>query len=315
MYEIRPSPGKGLGVFATENIKAGTRIMAESPLLIVDHEHYLKQEIEAEFEKLSEENKKRYFELSSNHGQDPTAWPRRGIHEDAPEDERQRIIEQHEARVAAEPSIISIFQTCCMEMGTGAAIFCECARINHSCCPNAFFAWNKRLHKETIHAIKDIKEGEEITICYCDPLHDTVSRKWALKHYGFECDCPACGNTSKNSFAAESVDRRFRLYELSGWFLPTFTGVIKSHEDPKKTMERAMERAALLRQEGLFTVDLAKAYLDIAAVCEQLSDYKMASTAARKALETYMKCVGPDHEVVQETMVLVKRLNRGEPMN
>ena len=47
-----------------------------------------------------------------------------------------------------------------IEMGKGAAVYEITSRFNHSCVPNAFFTWNGRIQKETVHAIKDIAEGE-----------------------------------------------------------------------------------------------------------------------------------------------------------
>jgi len=45
-------------------------------------------------------------------------------------------------------------------------IFPNVARINHSCVPNAFYSWNEAIGRLTVHAVKDIKKGEEITIHY-----------------------------------------------------------------------------------------------------------------------------------------------------
>lgn len=146
-YETRFIPGKGYGCFAIKPLKRGTRILADSPLLIVPIGHYLQSDIEAAFEKLSSAEKTLYFSLHSGHGQDPRNWPDK-IHPEVAGRERQRIKEQHNARVAKEPSLISIFQTNCMELGKGAAVFPNAARFNHSCCPNACFNWNPAIHKE-----------------------------------------------------------------------------------------------------------------------------------------------------------------------
>lgn len=130
--------------------------------------------------------------------------------------ESQRIQEQHNARVGKEPSLLSIFQNNCMEMGKGAGIFPNAARFNHSCVPNASFNWNQNIQRETIHIIHDVKAGDEITLSYCDMTHEKRLRAWELKHYGFSCDCPACvgEENDANGFAREGVDRRYRIKEL-----------------------------------------------------------------------------------------------------
>jgi hypothetical protein len=174
-YEIRAIPGKGNGCFALKLIKRGTRMLEDDPLLIVPIAHYLQHDIQTAFDKLSATEKELYFTLHSGHGQDPKIWPSR-IHESVSAHDRQRIQEQHAARTGKDPSLISIFQTNCMEMDKGAAIFPKAARFNHSCNPNACFSWNSAIGKETIHAMNDVQPGEEITLSYCDMIHDKVLR-------------------------------------------------------------------------------------------------------------------------------------------
>lgn len=47
-------------------------------------------------------------------------------------------------------------------------------------------------------AARAIKEGEEITAQYCDPLAPHAARRKALMPYGIRCDCPACLNPAKS---------------------------------------------------------------------------------------------------------------------
>lgn len=192
-YNICAIPGKGYGCIALRPIPRGTRILTDTPLLVIPKANYMKADIEAAFSSLHPWQEEAYFTLHSGHGQSLSKWPRQ-IHASVPARDRQRIEEQHAARTGSEATLISIFQTNCMEMGTGAAVFLHTSRFNHSCNPNACFSWNASIGKETIHSMRDIKEGEEITISYVDMEHDKRLRAWELKHYGFVCDCPACGD-------------------------------------------------------------------------------------------------------------------------
>lgn len=64
--------------------------------------------------------------------------------------------------------------------------------INYSCLPNAHNSWNSDTKCETIHAIRFIKEGEEITISY-DKGGLSISRRAYLKDaFGFDCNCSLC---------------------------------------------------------------------------------------------------------------------------
>lgn len=254
-------PRKGYGCFATKVIKRGTRILADDPLLIVPVGNYMLCDIQVAYDKLSADDQKLYFTLHSGHGQDKGKWPS-SIHESVREDDRARIREQHAARMAKEPSIISIFQTNCMEHDKGAAVFPYASRFNHSCNPNACFTWNSAIQKETIHAMTDIQLGEEITLSYCDMTHNRMLRKWELNHYGFECDCRACTGNEKDesTFANKSAERRFLLAELNketknkrgrnlnpAWWDDKGTGLVR----------KLLKMAALHVEEGDWTSRLA----------------------------------------------------------
>ena len=80
------------------------------------------------------------------------------------------------------------------DMGANASgISLEASRINHSCCPNAFCAWNGNLARLTLHALMDISAGGEVTDSYEFPSIPLAARqKRFCKVHAFECDCPAC---------------------------------------------------------------------------------------------------------------------------
>jgi hypothetical protein len=82
------------------------------------------------------------------------------IYPSIPEFEKKRIQEQHDARTGSNPTLLSIFMTNAMECGQGAAVFEIASRFNHSCVPNAHFAWNQELEVETVFAVKDISVNE-----------------------------------------------------------------------------------------------------------------------------------------------------------
>ena len=48
--------------------------------------------------------------------------------------------------------------------GAFIAVFARIARINHSCAPNCHCAWNKRLRRQTIHALRD--DGDPVDVPY-----------------------------------------------------------------------------------------------------------------------------------------------------
>ena len=41
-------------------------------------------------------------------------------------------------------------------------------------------------------ATRDVREGEELTMCYVDESADVAARRAELRDYGFECACTRC---------------------------------------------------------------------------------------------------------------------------
>lgn len=158
-FTVKNVATKGFGVFATRDIKMGELILAEEPLIIIEESHYMKADVEAAFNALTEEKQKAYLSLASAHAQDPARYPR-AIHPHVQQRERSRIAEQHEARTAEEKSLLSICMTNAMESNDGLGVFEMASRFNHDCVPSASFAWDGRKGVETIHAVRDIAEGE-----------------------------------------------------------------------------------------------------------------------------------------------------------
>ncbi|KAF2005660.1 SET domain-containing protein [Amniculicola lignicola CBS 123094] len=310
-YEVRQIPGKGFGCFAVKDLKRGNRILTDDPLLIVPVGEYYLKDVEEAFQKLSPAEQALYFTLHSAHGQDPAKWPAK-VHPSVSPMERLRILEQHHARIGKEPSLISIFQTNAMEHARGAAIFPYAARFNHSCNPNACFAWNNAIQKETIHAAADIKAGEEITVSYGDIKYDRDTRRWTLKHYGFECDCPACSGdvTNLNSWAGKSEERRFRMRELDE---ETHTLRGRNLEAGARTegfLAKLLEFAKLLIEERDHTIHLANIYVDIALICERQGNLVIAKATAEKALRVKLDCHGPDFPDLKNYTGVVRRIKK-----
>ncbi|KAF1935876.1 SET domain-containing protein [Clathrospora elynae] len=294
-YEIRAIPSKGYGCFALKQLLRGTRILADSPLLSVSVGDYMLSDIEAAFAALTTDEQSLYFTLHSGHGQDAKLWPSR-IHETVEPQERRRIQEQHDARTGDTATLISIFQTNCMEKDRGAGVFPHAARFNHCCNPNACFSWNAKIEKETIHVMNDVAAGEEIVLSYCDMIHDKPLRTWELKHYGFVCDCRACveDEDDETTYAHLSAVRRFRLNELERETRLLRGARLEEGASQEDFVTKLVQMAALHQMEGDFTARLPALFLDIALVCEFKGDFKMAEVAAARAVHAKKDCQGAD---------------------
>lgn len=212
------SPLGGEGLRATEHIPSGTPIISEEALFSIVKDRHVNQD----------QAESRQFKALSSPFQ------------------------------AATPD--NRFQANSFGMGSTRrgkelqGIFVRSSRFNHSCVPNAYFAWNEKLKRLTVHAIVDIPNGEEIFVNYRkdDYLHTRAERVQALsRDYNFHCTCPACQPNTQLGRASEW--RRRRMRELM---------------DPSSTVARDKFQLladikfvmVLLRQEGLLYPQLADMY-------------------------------------------------------
>ena len=206
-------------------------------------------------------------------------------------------------------------------MGTTAqnqeihGIFLQSSRLNHSCVPNAHFAWNRTSQRLTVHAIENIPRDNEILVNYrIGNYRETRDARRAelSEHYGFICTCRACDQ--RPLFGSKSEERRRQIRDLDDY--------IERNRNSKSTDVRARLLAnirasiTLLNKEGLIYPRLADMYSEAVwwyekemerATGAEHSGYKVAclETAlqiARDQLYLDVACNGHDSPVVQERL-------------
>ena len=153
LYTLREIPGKGLGLIAAVKILRGTRIISEEPLITRPRSTD------------SKEQRGKFLAASVAKLDDG---------------KRQVLFSLHNAFEDEETRELGIFRTNALPLGSGSStggIFVESSRINHSCIHNAQNTWNENLGKLTIHAMRDIDEGEEITIIYLSERRNRADRQ------------------------------------------------------------------------------------------------------------------------------------------
>jgi hypothetical protein len=89
------------------------------------------------------------------------------------------------------------------------------SRANHSCRPNAVYAYDHLQNRGTLRALKAILANQEIFVEYLPTEEDSLKsghdrREELNRHYGFNCDCDACGdpNLGANQRNRQDDDRR-----------------------------------------------------------------------------------------------------------
>ncbi|VDB85283.1 unnamed protein product [Peniophora sp. CBMAI 1063] len=195
VYEVRDVVGRGLGVYATEDIQAGDLITAERPLIVkmamnsararsdLSPEDILRatfanleRSMELLCSRMSSETLRKYTSLYNSHKTDGSG-PLTGI------------FRTNGFNVGVnDPAIPGVDAA----NGVYSCVGALSSRYNHSCLPNASHEFNMPSFSMEIHAVRPVAKGEEITVSYTDLSATAAERQAQLKPYGFTCTCMAC---------------------------------------------------------------------------------------------------------------------------
>lgn len=213
-------------------------------------------------------------------------------------------------------------------------IFLEASRFNHSCRPNAFFAWNGKSNRLTVHAIVDIPEDTELFINYHarDYLETTLDRQQELRGtYGFTCTCAACNSRTRFGIASQNRRAQMRILEqnIDRDQKPNRPHLNQNHPQKRNQVLANLRNFSLLLEwEGLFYPQLADVYgkaITWYRIEMDLADNGVASAryqsgrpkeslrgaalkVARRKLDYDVACNGHDSPVVLEMLKLIEEL-------
>lgn len=219
-----------MGVFAKNDIPRGTRVIAEPPLLKIDRGSGDAKDIVGAFEKLTASEQSLYLELRGHASASFKCAAEREMGQswDEIQDVHRRVLAIYAANAFG-------------------GVFLLGSRINHSCLPNINFAYNSMLEKETFHAIRDIRAGEELTIMYIDGTNRTRSQRLAkLDQWGFRCTCPACEDTLRGE---KREEKRAQLFALDQEL--AMIAFLDTKKLWKMALKLSQRIAAIQKSEGL----------------------------------------------------------------
>ncbi|KAL2138078.1 hypothetical protein VTI28DRAFT_7496 [Corynascus sepedonium] len=231
VYIIREVHGKGLGLVSVTKIPKGTRILSESPLLRVPRSTNSKERLGISLSK----------EISALSG-----------------DQRQAFFALYNAFEDETSQELGIVRTNALPLGSNASmggIFLDASRINHSCIQNAQNTWNENLQRLTIHAIRDINKGEEITIMYLQDRADRCTRQLALqKNFRFSCSCSLCSLSEPQLHLSDArLKEILRLDESIGDGIQILDSPLQALHDVRKLLR-------LCEEEGIDDATIPRAY-------------------------------------------------------
>ncbi|KAG8167141.1 hypothetical protein KVR01_002830 [Diaporthe batatas] len=269
MFEIKQLPGKGKGLVARVDISEGTRILCEKPLLAV-HGSIPPEELElvlaAKLKTMTKAQQRQFFSLHNN-------FPGKNV--------LRAIVKTNGLPCGPGSNEGGVYPTICL--------------INHSCLPNSHNNWNSQAEHETIHAIRPIRAGEEITIPY-DHGGPSAARQAFLKQaFGFDCQCAIC--TLPPDQLRESDTRRLAMQDLDEAIGDPMRMATKPAESLRdcQTMLRTLDKEFA----GHTGAHSCRLYYDAFQICVSHGDQARAGVFAEKAYQARVCVEGEDSPETQ----------------
>lgn len=211
-----------MGVVARHDLEPGCLVLTEIPALYVTPELDGHAETIQAFAEMETEDQEKLLQLCNMYSIDENLWT------DQMRKELQICITD-----AGDISSINVPKETAIKVWqiwlTNAydnGIFFLLSRFNHSCQPNTEYFWNTEDEewKQEVRAVRRIKKGEELTVCYRSfwPNNKT-ERQEVMRQYNFDCLCEGC-NVSKEMEEKEAYycqyfrqinEKRFHLKQSS----------------------------------------------------------------------------------------------------
>lgn len=265
LYAIRSIAGKGKGLVATTRIEKGTRLLSEVPIFRVPRDNNdikdLERIVADEVKCLGDDQQRAFFDLTNIYGN-------------------------------AHSEAFGIARTNVLPLGSSArsgGLFLEASRINHSCKHNSQNTWNENIGQLTIHSLRDIEAGQEITISYLVRTSEYAERQRFLKEkFKFECKCELC--SLPRAQRKHSDTRLKNLQAIDKSIEAFFWGEL----EPEKALRLIHTMFGLFDEEGIWNANIARAYEDAYEIATDNEDESRARVFTRRAYDALRLIEGDD---------------------
>ncbi|KAM0275097.1 hypothetical protein ACHAQH_007577 [Verticillium albo-atrum] len=305
LYIIKGTPAKNKGAFAARNIPKGTRILAEKPLLT--------QELPTDTLNRQARYKTGLEWIDRLREKVDALTPAQleifnSIHHPCPDDED-----------------LGLMAMCLMQLDGSpkheAGIFPEALKFNHSCLPNTNITWNEKIKRMTISALRDIPEGEEITIVgsadsnMCSPRAEIYDggderRAFVRTRLGIDCACDLCSLPEGEGAPLEKL--LFDIWQLkqaSGEGKPAHEQITgKDAAEILENLHRKYNMILLIDFAGINDVSVWYTYVEAFVIVAKLDvDRVRAGIFIQRAVTLAAEVRGYDHSSHIELLPLAYR--------
>ena len=256
---MRLTSHKGFGLFALQDIPRGTRIIVEPSMVTIPASKSATEHIWNEFRSLTPEQHDQVCDLFVPDTIDPaqSSFLRHKLSLHHQYTSKFLVAALHD-----EAKMRAIFIANAIPMGSngkdGKGIFLYARRLNHSDVPNVHQHYNATLNMSTVHATRDIKEGEELLRSYIPYFHnDLEQRDGLLLFWDIDCDCAAC--CGPHATMHKQLRRRTSEHVVGMTVYDMGFGNASAPSGPRQALTWAEEVVGLLKQQGLEDMELARA--------------------------------------------------------
>ncbi|KAF2099758.1 SET domain-containing protein [Rhizodiscina lignyota] len=271
-------PAKGVGIIATQSIHRGDVIYAKTPLTVQQQKAMLKLKqtdahllMQISVERLPKDSRDLFFTMKGQFGANPY-WDRVNTNSFA-------------ARIGQGTEIYW-------------TVYPEAARLNHDCRPNVQYNINPNTLVHTMHALRSIHPGEEITTSYILPYFTWHERRErTTKQWGFNCSCNLC--TAPDYVIERSDDRLLLITSLERELANL------SFSATRAAGPSTAEMLVSLYQQERLDGAIAEAYSFAALEYAYVAERRLAQKYAALAVEALQLWRGEWHQATRSFMEML----------
>ena len=264
LYTVKAIAGKGKGLVAITEIPKGTRILSEAPIFRVPRNSDFKdleRIVANEVERLNVYQQGCFFDLTNIYGN-------------------------------AHSRSLGIARTNVLPLGSNArsgGLFLEASLINHSCRHNSQNTWNENIGRLTIHVLRDIREGEEITIMYLPTTSAYEERQRFLQEkFKFDCKCELCLLPRTERERSDTRLRKIQALDkaIGGYFWGDL--------EAEMALNLLHKMFLLFDEEGIWDGLIPRAYKDAYEIATENGDKLRAQVFAQRTYDARRLIEGDD---------------------
>ncbi|KAI2602813.1 SET domain-containing protein [Hypoxylon sp. NC1633] len=315
MIEIRKlSSSIGEAAFATMDIRRGTRLAAEVPLLMMPpnmpNDEEISEICKAAFG-LSDCQRTQLAEISCHLSMAESLKSESHISREVWSFYRARRWRDGKGKciqgrrlqktIRKMVNLYAVYLTTNVQLGPGgkygSGIFSLYSRISHSCTPNIHNSWNQTLKRLTLHAIHDIKAGDQLFGDYVGNVCRTRQQRAVslARVWGITCTCVACTDPKIDQLRHRMliIDQALAAYECGVSKEPDFAIIhkIPSILTAEQALEAAEELMRLLKRQRLYSTELLRVF-------RECSKYALDSGKRGKGLHYARKELGLERQLI-----------------